>query len=70
MSGCVANTPHVDLSVSAFKALFALDIGLVDGVEARVIDDPNGASYDKKTVRWACSIVLTVQISLFGPRVL
>jgi len=51
--GCVANTPHVDLSVSAFKALFALDIGLVDGVEARVIDDPNGASYDKKTVRQA-----------------
>ena len=50
LAGCVANTPHVDLSVSAFKALFALDIGLVDGVEARVIDDPN-SSYDKRTVR-------------------
>ena len=50
-AGCVANTPHVDLSISAFKALFALNLGLVEGVEARVIADPNGASYDKKTVR-------------------
>lgn len=40
--GCVANVPHVDLSLRAFSALYSLDVGKVADIQVSYVSQPFG----------------------------
>lgn len=38
--GCAAGSPHIDLTIGAFKKLYDLDVGIMDNLKAKVIKCP------------------------------
>ncbi len=55
--GCKPGVPHVDLSVAAFQALYALDIGEVDNIVVATL-----AGSPVPTNNWSSALT-----ALYGP---
>ncbi|KAM0750999.1 hypothetical protein T439DRAFT_223550 [Meredithblackwellia eburnea MCA 4105] len=55
--GCAPGVNHVDLSIAAFKKLYALDIGLVKGIKVKTLSGP-----PVSTKKWTARLK-----ALYGP---
>lgn len=57
-AGCATNTAHLDLTTGAFQKLYDQDVGMVEGLKARIVPCPPGIDED-----WNEEV-----IARYGPR--
>ncbi|KAA1078653.1 hypothetical protein PGTUg99_007048 [Puccinia graminis f. sp. tritici] len=56
--GCPPGQPHIDLTIGAFEKLYAQDVGLVEGLKAKVVSCPSHIN-----ANWSQEV-----IDIYGPK--
>ncbi|KAG0140519.1 hypothetical protein CROQUDRAFT_69275 [Cronartium quercuum f. sp. fusiforme G11] len=49
-AGCASGSAHIDLTTGAFKKLYNLDVGLVSGLQAQMVNAPEGYTWSKADI--------------------